>query len=160
LTFAVRKPFSKASAYHSAPAQRELRNVLPQALHDDAKHDAASMGDDAYNGMVVCRCLSTISNFGRRLGGGTQKKKVVRKNCLKKVAMYVLVSVSKFKNFGALNAYGISLLKSIQKLLKLGNKKELGKKKLPQSPDCFSSPLLQLLTTFVRPSVRPSQPKL
>ena len=29
---------------------------------------------------------------------------------------------------------------------------------MPQSPDCFSSPLLQLLTTFVRPSVRPSVP--
>ena len=34
---------------------------------------------------------------------------------------------------------------------------KLGKKKLPQSPGCFSSPLLQLLTTFVRPaSVRPA----
>ena len=33
----------------------------------------------------------------------------------------------------------------------------MGKKKLPQSPDCFSSPLLQLLTTFVRPSVRPNR---
>ncbi len=42
------------------------------------------------------------------------------------------------------------------------NNSKLGKKKLPQSPDCFSSPLLQLLsqvlTTFVRPSVRPSVP--